>query len=105
MLELLLAISVLMNIFFIWYLVKLLKKFLNISDELEGLFVLLEEYSDHVDLVYQLERFYGDSTLDNLLRHSKTISARAKNFREIYDINYQLEDEDEEREDDDVVEE
>jgi len=103
MLELLLTISVLMNIFFIWYLVKLLKKFLNISDELEGLFILLEEYSDHVDLVYQLERFYGDTTLENLLRHSKSISDRAKNFRAIYDINYQLDDE--EYEDDDVVEE
>jgi|TARA_R100000008_G_C3583137_1_gene170034 hypothetical protein len=99
MLEIILTISVLINVFFIWYLVKLLKKFLNISDELEGLFILLEEYSNHVDLVYQLERFYGDTTLENLLRHSKSISERAKSFRAIYDINYEPGDEEDYDED------
>ena len=102
MIETLLGISILINIFFIWYLIKLLKKFLNISDELEELFVLLEEYSDHVDVVYGLERFYGDTTLENLLRHSKTISDRAKNFRAIYDINYVFDEEEEDNEEEDI---
>jgi hypothetical protein len=97
MLEVLLGVSILINVFLIWYLVKLIKKFLNISEELEGMFVLLEEYSNHVELVYNLERFYGDTTLENLLRHSKSISDRARNFRALYDINYEEEDyEDEE---------
>ena len=95
----LLALSVVLNIFFIWYIAKLLKKFLNISDELEGLFVLLEEYSNHVELVYGLERFYGDTTLENLLRHSKSISERANNFRAIYDVNYSFDEDYEDEED------
>ena len=67
---------------------QLLRRFLNISDEIEGLFVSLEEYEEHVDIVYNLERFFGDTTLENLLRHSKALSERARNFRATYDVNY-----------------
>jgi hypothetical protein len=96
MIEILLGVSVLISGFLMWYIAKLIKKFLNISEELEGLFVRLEEYSEHVDIVYNLERFYGDTTLENLMRHSKAVVESAKNFRAIYDVNYELEEDDEE---------
>jgi len=96
MIEILLGFSILLNGFFIWYIIKLLKKFLNVSEELEGLFVSLEEYSEHVNIVYKLERFYGDATLENLMKHSKAISNQAKIFRTIYDIEYEEDEEDEE---------
>jgi len=88
MIEVFLGLSILLNGFLIWYIIKLIKKFLNISEELEDFFVLLEEYSEHVDIVYNLERFYGDTTLESLLRHSRSISEQAKDFRAIYDVNY-----------------
>jgi len=91
MIEILLGVSILISGFLIWYVVKLIKKFLNISEELEALFVLLEEYTEHVDKVYNLERFYGDTTLENLMKHSKVVAETAKDFRSVYDINYDLE--------------
>ena len=78
MIEVLLALSILANGFLIWYVIRLLKKFLNVSEELEDLFVVLEEYSEHADVVYNLERFYGDTTLENLMRHTKATSEQAK---------------------------
>lgn len=90
MIEVLLALSILANGFLIWYVIRLLKKFLNVSEELEDLFVVLEEYSEHADVVYNLERFYGDTTLENLMRHTKATSEQAKIFRAIYDVNYEL---------------
>jgi hypothetical protein len=98
MIEILLGISVLVSGFLIWYVVRLIKKFLHISEELENLFILLEDYAEHVDKVYNLERFYGDTTLEHLMRHSKLVAETSKNFRAMYDINYDLE-EDEEYED------
>jgi hypothetical protein len=95
MIEILLGVSIVIIGLLSWYVIQLLKRFLNISEELEGLFVSLEEYSEHVDIVYNLERFYGDTTLENLLRHSRQLSERSKNFRAIYDVNYQEEDEEE----------
>jgi len=96
MIEILLGVSVVINILLVWYVVQLIRRFLNISEELEGLFIDLEEYSEHVEIVYKLERFFGDSTLDNLLRHSKAVSERSKNFRAAYDVNYTEEEYDEE---------
>jgi hypothetical protein len=90
--EILLGISILINIFLIWYVVKLVRRFLSVSDELEDFFILLEEYAEHVDSIYKLERFYGDTTLENLMKHSKAVTETAKNFRTIYDMNYELED-------------
>ena len=101
MIEILLGVSVLISGFLMWYIAKLIKKFLNISEELEGLFVFLEEYAEHVEAVYNLERFYGDTTLENLMRHSKEATESAKNFRAIYDVNYELE-EDEDYEEEEV---
>ena len=99
MIEILLAVSVIINVFLVWYVVQLVGRFLTVSEELENLFVLLEEYSEHVDIVYNLERFYGDTTLENLLKHSKAISEAANDFRAIYDVDYipaENEEEDEE---------
>jgi hypothetical protein len=96
MIEILLGISVVINILLVWYIIQLIRRFLNISEELEGLFIVLEEYSEHVDIVYNLERFFGDTTLENLLRHSRAVSERAKNFRATYDVNYVEEEYDEE---------
>ena len=99
MVEILLGVSIIVNILFIWYIVQLLKRLLNISDNMEDFFDSLEEYNKHIETVYNLERFYGDTTLENLLRHSKNISEAANDFRAIYDVNYTPE-EDEDREED-----
>ena len=89
MIEALLGVSILINGFLMWYVIKLLKKFLNVSDELEGFFTTLEEFSEHVDIVNKMERFYGDETIENLMRHSKAVSDQTKSFRAIYDVNYE----------------
>ena len=93
--EILLGVSILINVFLIWYLARLLKKFLNISEEMEELFLALEEFSEHVDIVNKMERFYGDETLENLMRHSKATADQAENFRIIYDMDYELRDDEE----------
>jgi len=92
----LLIISFIFNIIFIWYIVQLVKRLLSLSDNFEGFFETLEEYNEHIDVVYNLERFYGDETLERLLKHSKAILEEVQVIREIYDSNYKTEDEIEE---------
>ena len=38
---------------------------------------------NHIDIINNLERFYGDETLGNLLRHSKTLVEECQNFQNI----------------------
>jgi hypothetical protein len=87
----LLIISTVFNVFFVWYIIQLLKRLLSVSDNMEDFFEVLEEYNSHIDVVYNLERFYGDDTLERLLKHSKTVLEEAGALREIYDTQYEVE--------------
>jgi hypothetical protein len=90
--------SVLINIFLIWYVIQLVKRLLIVQDNLDELLEKLTEYEEHVEIVYNMETFYGDETLKNLLRHSKGISAECKKFKLLYDDEENLEEEYEEHE-------
>ena len=64
----------------VWYVRKLLKytqqmlgDFINMSDEVSS-------YVEHLDNVYGMDRFYGDSTLEGLLEHTKELSQVLKDF-------------------------
>tara|TARA_Y100000114_G_scaffold146717_1_gene157717 strand:- start:21145 stop:21435 length:291 start_codon:yes stop_codon:yes gene_type:complete len=83
MTHLFLAFSVVLNFVFIWYIVQLLKRFLTFQEELDSFSETLEEYRDHIDIVNGLERFYGDETLGNLLRHSKALVEECQSFQRV----------------------
>ena len=83
MTHLFLAFSVILNIILIWYIVQLLKRFLTFQDQLDNFSETLEEYRDHIDIVNGLERFYGDETLGNLLRHSKALVEECQSFQRV----------------------
>tara|TARA_R110002074_G_scaffold366257_1_gene540146 strand:+ start:59 stop:394 length:336 start_codon:yes stop_codon:yes gene_type:complete len=81
MIEFLLMFSVLVNCLFIWYIIRLISRFINFQEMLEDFVVRLEEYEEHISVIYSLETFYGDETLKNLLTHSKNIVEESHNFR------------------------
>tara|TARA_Y100001937_G_scaffold96223_1_gene130769 strand:- start:887 stop:1177 length:291 start_codon:yes stop_codon:yes gene_type:complete len=83
MTQLFLTLSVILNIVFIWYIIQLLKRFLTFQEELDSFSETLEEYKDHIDIVHGLERFYGDETLGNLLRHSKALVEECQSFQRV----------------------
>ena len=83
MTHLFLAFSIIFNVIFVWYIVQLLKRFLVFQEELDQFSETLEEYRDHIDIVNGLERFYGDETLGNLLRHSKALVEECQSFQRL----------------------
>ena len=85
-----LIISIALNTILIWYIIQLLKRFLLLSDNMEDFFDRLEEYNKHIDVVHGLERFYGDETLGNLLKHSRSMLDETKTIRELYDTDYEV---------------
>ena len=91
----LLALSVLANIFFIWYTRRLLSNLLYVSENLNDLYDEVLSFKNHLNRVYELELFYGDETLKALLRHAKYV---AEIFDE-YESILLLSDEEEEEED------
>tara|TARA_R100001509_G_C4755517_1_gene177872 strand:- start:283 stop:597 length:315 start_codon:yes stop_codon:yes gene_type:complete len=84
MIEILLASSILVNIFLMWYTRSTLKNLLYLSENLGLLYEVVDDFSIHLRKVYELERFYGDSTLSYLLEHSKAVREELEKFEEIF---------------------
>ena len=83
-----LIISLLFNVFFVWYVYQVLKKLLFVSENIGDLLTTLESFSEHLESVYKREAYYGDQTLENLLEHSKSIAEEIRAYRDIYDITH-----------------
>tara|TARA_Y100000310_G_C20100655_1_gene542545 strand:+ start:212 stop:538 length:327 start_codon:yes stop_codon:yes gene_type:complete len=81
-----LIISIALNVFFAFYLRWLLKNFTFLSENVYNLLETVETFSDHLSGVYELETFYGDDTLQNLLTHAKQVVDEIKVYKEIYTI-------------------
>lgn len=79
-LYIILAISVLLNAFLMWYAVKAALMVSSLTSNLEDLREVLDNFADHVDQVHEMEMFYGDETLQHLLKHSKDLSGIIRDY-------------------------
>ena len=91
MIIILLIISAAVNLFFIWYIYKLLKKLLFVSDNMEDFLEILGNYSDHIEKIYNMETYYGDETIEHLLNYSKEIVQEIEAYEEIYTLTHEEE--------------
>ena len=73
MIEALLVISALVNVLFIVY-ARWLIRIIKVGEEdIRSVGELIGQYVAHVNSVHQLEMFYGDPTLESLIRHGREI--------------------------------
>ena len=79
-----LTLSIILNVFLIWYVRSTLTNLLYLSDNLGALYEIVLGFTNHLETVYELEKFYGDPTLTNLLEHSKALSQELEAFEEIF---------------------
>ena len=80
------------NILLIWYTKQLLGQLNSSVEDQREISVMIGSFTDHLSSIYELEMYYGDETLSNLLRHSRAIAEEL----ELYDTEYTLEESDEE---------
>ena len=52
-----------------------------ISENLDGIWVLLEQFRQHVDMLHETEMFYGDSNLQALMEHSKKVTEEIDSYK------------------------
>ena len=84
-----------------WYVRKLLRKFLFISQNLSDLVDVVENYQKHLKQVYNMETYYGDETIQYLMKHTNSLSEILEDYRDIYDIVQPLETTEENSDNDD----
>jgi len=89
MIEATLALSVGLNMFLIWYTRNTLANLLYLSEELGSLYDGISNFSVHLQTVYELERFYGDATLTNLLEHANALREELEEYENVFLLSEQ----------------
>ncbi|MAE81558.1 MAG: hypothetical protein CMB80_02390 [Flammeovirgaceae bacterium] len=87
-LMMLLILSAGINVFFIFYLRWLLKKFAPISENIGDMLDSMGSFSKHLEAIHELEMYYGEPTLKNLIEHSKRIVKDIEIYKDVYSLFY-----------------
>jgi hypothetical protein len=90
-----LTISLLLNLFLLWYLVKLLRKFIFISQNITDLFLTVKSFGVFVGTLYGMDNYHGEPIIQELIYKLKEVLGEMEYFREIfqYTIDEELEEE------------
>ena len=79
-----LFISAIINLTFLSYLSYLLRERTDLQNDFFDLLENLEIYSNKLLSTYELEMFYGDDTLEDLLRNSKALVNKFYDYEDKY---------------------
>ena len=97
-----LALSLLLNCFMGWYMYKLLKNLIDVTQEFDNISVILINFSNHLKTVYEKETYYGDKTIEALVDHMKVVDESINSYTNMLVL---FEDEEENNQYDDENEE
>jgi hypothetical protein len=93
------AIAAIIIVFLIWYIRKILNELLYISEHIGDFLVVIDNYSEHLEKVYNMETYYGDDTIQGMVEHTKVIVEEIKQFESVYSLTTDLEDYENDEED------
>ena len=85
-LSLFLALFLISTIILGWFCFKATNKLLFFSENMEELYVRLDEFDQHINFIHELEMYYGDETLKNLIRHSRNLRTYMSSYRDIIEL-------------------
>ena len=70
----------------VWYIRGLLMVLHQMTADVQQMEDKMVEFSKHLNNVYEMEMFYGDETLGQLIRHSKEVVDSISKFRNLFEI-------------------
>jgi hypothetical protein len=65
--------SIIINILLIWFVTKKTSEMNELRDDTFAIFETIEQFSDHLDNLHELDTFYGDQNLQNLMTHARQV--------------------------------
>ena len=69
----------------VWYIRGLLALMYEVTSDIQKMQDGLEEFSKHLNNVYEMEMYYGDETLQQLIRHSKELTDNINTFKNLFE--------------------
>jgi len=88
-------VSVLLNLFLVWYVIRMVRKFLYISENFSDLFLTFKSFEAFVKSIYQMEILYGEPVIQDLIGRTKIVIEEIEVFRDVfeYTLDEELEEE------------
>ena len=90
-LSLILLVSVGINLFLFVYSRNIVRKLVMIADEIADLRDAVGNFANHIKVVYEMEMFYGDQTLQSLMDHARSFREYMDEFNYVYILDEQEE--------------
>ena len=78
--------SVSANFLAFYYIRVLLGKLFYVGENLSDLTEMVKSYRNHLKVIYGMEMFYGDETLEHLLNHTKSLHVVLEEYEDVYEI-------------------
>lgn len=83
MIEIILILSVLLNIVLGWYIYKLLMNLLTIETDFEDLRTKLIDFATHLRGINRVESFYGDPMITALVKHMQRLAEDIESYAQV----------------------
>ncbi len=80
-------LSASINLILFFYVRWLLKTVAAINQDVSAVSDVIQEFLEHLKAIYELETFYGDQTLKNLLVHSQDLVKDLEGLDLVLNIN------------------
>ena len=77
-------LSLALNVLLVWYVRKVQVDYiLYLRDNLEEFAFMHNQFTEHIDEVYNMEMYFGDQSLSKLLEHSKFVSEQTQQYLDV----------------------
>ena len=86
-----LTASAVLNIFLVWYLSKVLSKLLYTSDNIGDLYIAFRMFEDFISSLYDMQMFYGEPIIEELIVKTRLVTEELETFEEIYSLTTDIE--------------
>ncbi len=80
----LLFLSALLNVACIWYIKNLFDNYKEVNADMQSILIMLQNLNIHYENVYNMEMYYGDEVLQELLEHTKQASEDVAFYNQKY---------------------
>ena len=89
------AISVVSNLLLIWYVIRLLRKFMFISESISDLYLTTKSFQLFVKSMYSMDAYHGEPMIQELISRLGEVGEELELFRDVFEhsLDQELEDE------------
>ena len=86
MIEILLVLSIVINIVLSVCAVRFARRLLIVGSNIDTVYEMMDSFRTHVEQVHEAEMFYGDQTLQAMIDHSKELLSTLEDYSDLMEL-------------------